>query len=91
MFGEIYENTKYDSKLCLTYTSLFILRRFLFFSYFTVLERMYRDKRGIIIKILERQKNAKSNPKTSPLVFFYGDLKFNIPPMKNSKYASNES
>ena len=46
---------------------------------------MYRDKRGIIIKMLERQKNAKSNPKTSPLVFFYGDRKFKMPPMKNSK------
>jgi hypothetical protein len=33
MFGEMYENTKYDSKLCLAYTSLFILRRFLFLSY----------------------------------------------------------
>jgi len=33
MFGEMYENTKYDSKLCLAYTTLFILRRFLFLSY----------------------------------------------------------
>ncbi len=31
--GEMYENTKYDSKLCLAYTSLFILRRFLFVTY----------------------------------------------------------
>jgi hypothetical protein len=31
--GDMYENTKYDSKLCLAYTFLFILRRFLFISY----------------------------------------------------------
>lgn len=29
----MYENTKYDSKLCLAYTSLFIFRRFLYISY----------------------------------------------------------
>lgn len=33
IFGEMYENTKYDSKLCLAYTSIFIMRRFLFLSF----------------------------------------------------------
>lgn len=31
--GDMYENTKYDSKLCLAYTPLFLLRRFLFLTY----------------------------------------------------------
>ena len=31
--GDMYENTKYDSKICLAYTCLFIFRRFLFITY----------------------------------------------------------
>ena len=33
IFGDMYENTKFDSKLCLMYTPLFIMRRFLFLTY----------------------------------------------------------
>jgi hypothetical protein len=31
-FGEMYENTKYDTKLTLLYTTIFILRRFIYLS-----------------------------------------------------------
>jgi len=31
-YGEMYENTKYDTKLTLLYTTIFILRRFIYLS-----------------------------------------------------------
>jgi len=31
-FGEMYENTKYDSKVTLAYTFIFILRRFIYLT-----------------------------------------------------------
>ena len=31
-FGEMYENTKYDTKLTLLYTTIFILRRFIYLT-----------------------------------------------------------
>jgi len=67
------------------------LLNLLLFNCLNVFVRIYSDKRGMFTKILERQNDAKRIPRTSPFVFFYGDRKFNIPPMKNSKYASKDS
>ena len=46
----MYENTKFDSKLCLMYTPLFIMKRFLFLTYGIFNED--REKGGVQLVLI---------------------------------------